>query len=964
MVFGFFRSFGIAGVRFALCTAAAMIAMHALHAGTGRAAENDWPQNDAAVEDLVIGTIEIEIIAPEGVDTARWENIARNLIFLREGEPFSDTRFSQSVSALNRSRLFESIDIPDPDWTRSPLTITFRLKPFSRIKDIRISGGFPLLEQEITDVMTVYTGDAFIPGEIEAQAQYIKELFKAEGYIDPAVRITTRMDPEDGHHVLDVHIEKGSYYEITRVRTEGNTHFSSQRLLFRLNTWQSSMLIRGASRFIEDDLGEDTETLRHFYWERGFCEARVDAEVKFSEDKTRARIFFHIDEGPRYDVSITGNDAFWTRTLRGDMVIYEDGNVNDFGIRRSIRNIETRYREAGYPDARVNRIDEILEENGGEENGGEENGRAVRRIELAIDEGPRHIVDNISISGNENVSTDRIKDQMLTAPPGFFYAGQFVSRTLDEDVAAIRSLYRQRGYMSALVSAEIETRSGEDEKTRLVDVRIDIQEGPRTIISDIKIENLAALDEQEAMEALSVTPDSPYRDHRVQDSRATLAARISEKGHPHVRIDTEKALSPDETSAELIFQVNEGPYAEMGETFFTGNFHTRERTLKRRLTVERGEPFSLAEMLASQRNIRNVNALETARFQAIGLEEKADRVTLLGSVHEKKPYFLEFATGYDTSRLQYIKGGVGTINLLGRNKELRTAGEISMIGYRGEIGYTEPNLFNTRIVADATIYKEKTEELNKNFGVRRTGWSLNFSRWLTTDINASLGFIYDYREQYRTDDTPIAPEDRDQYRSRTVVVATPGIAYNSTDSFVRPTRGIRASTSVDISHGIDNDLDNFFKYRLNARYYYTPARRLTFAFMGNAGYIDPYGDKDAIPEDQLFFLGGTTNVRGFSENKLRVDEDQDPVGGRTSIMGSIEARYDLWRNFEIALFYDTGTIRDTLRGDGSDEWRDSAGVGLRYHTAIGPIGLSHGWKLDREDWESPGAYHFTIGYTF
>ncbi len=912
------------------------------------AGENERPMG------LVIDRIQIEISGVEGKDAAKWEEIARNLIFLEEGRPFSDARFSQSVTALNRSRLFARIDIPDPDWTDHPVTMRFRLQPFSRIKDIRISGGFPLLEREILAVMTIYTGDAYIPEKVNEQNQYIKELFKKEGYIDPAVTFRAEKDPKDGHYVVYIHIEKGDYYGIAKVRTQGNETFSGQRLLFRLSTWQSSMLIRGATRLNDADLDEDKKTIQQFYWNRKFCEAQVDANVRLVDERARARIDFIINEGPRYDVTITGNNAFWTYTLKSDLVIYEEGNINDFGMRRSIRNIERRYREAGYPDVRVNRVEDLYEKNG----------QPVRNIELSIDEGPRYIVDKVRISGNENIATDRIKKQMLTGPPGLLHAGQFVPGTLSEDTAAIQSLYGQRGYLSPELDTGIDTRKSEDGKSILVDVRISINEGPRTIISDIVIKDMTVMDAPEARKLFSIEPGDAYREHRIQESRNALAAKISEKGFPHVQVNNESIMSADGTSSELILRVDQGPYVEMGETFFTGNFLTRRQTFMRRTTLEEGEPFSLSGMLESQRDIRNINAVETVRFQTIGLEEKADRVTLLAEVNEKKPYYYQFATGYDTSRLLYFNTGTGTINLLGRNKALRAFGEMSMVGYKAEIGYTEPNLFNTRIVADATVFTEKTEDLNKNFGVRSTGATVNFSRRLTPTISASLGFLYDNRNQYRTNDTPIAIEDQEQYRSRAILVTTPAIAYNTTDSFVRPTEGVRTSASVGISRGIDNDLDDFLKYRVTGRYYYTPARRLTFAVMSQAGYIDPYGGQDAIAEDQLFFLGGTMSVRGFSENRLRSDENRDPVGGRTFLMGSLEARYDLWRNFELAVFYDTGTIRQASRDEGSDEWRAGAGVGLRYHTAIGPIGLMHGWKIDREKWESPGALHFSIGYTF
>jgi len=49
---------------------------------------------------------------------------------------------------------------------------------------------------------------------------------------------------------------------------------------------------------------------------------------------------------------------------------------------------------------------------------------------------------------------------------------------------------------------------------------------------------------------------------------------------------------------------------------------------------------------------------------------------------------------------------------------------------------------------------------------------------------------------------------------------------------------------------------------------------------------------------------------------------------------------------------------------GSDEFRASVGIGLRYITPIGPMGLLYGYKLNRKDGESPGKINFSVGYTF
>ncbi|MBW2641244.1 MAG: BamA/TamA family outer membrane protein [Deltaproteobacteria bacterium] len=81
-------------------------------------------------------------------------------------------------------------------------------------------------------------------------------------------------------------------------------------------------------------------------------------------------------------------------------------------------------------------------------------------------------------------------------------------------------------------------------------------------------------------------------------------------------------------------------------------------------------------------------------------------------------------------------------------------------------------------------------------------------------------------------------------------------------------------------------------------------------------------------------------------------------------MGNLEARIDWGPNVEVSLFYDTGSVRNAILEQGSDEFRSSAGLGLHYLTPIGPMGVYYGHKLDRKANESAGSFHFTIGFRF
>ncbi|WP_300668012.1 outer membrane protein assembly factor BamA [Desulfoluna sp.] len=902
----------------------------------------------------LVSKISVEIIGPM---IPSYRRVAQAMILLREGEPFSDDDFQKSLNLLKSSRLFQGIDVPDPDWEQPEIALTFRLTPFQRIKDIRIHGAFPLLQKEVLNAMTLFTGDAYVAEDLKKQEALIQQVFKHEGYPDARIRVSAQKDPKEGHYNVSVVIDKGPFDRIRNVEMTGNKAFSSARLKLRIDSWKASLFFGEIPRFIEKKFKADLKNLTKFYRHKGYAEVKITPVVNRVPDSHDVNLQFLIHEGPQYKMTFEGNQEFWDFTLKKELVLKREGNKNDLGLKKSIRNIRKRYRKAGYLDARVRMT----------ESAGNPDEAFSRKIRLTVDEGVRSLVHTLTITGNSVLDRERLKKQILTRPPSTFDAGAFVPEILEDDISAIQSLYLRQGYLNTAITDEVRWNEDKKKGQRLADVSLIIHEGKQTRVDTVTFRGLGTLTDAEARTAIALKEGKPFREYMIESDENTLSELISEKGYPHVTVKGQAVMDETGTGphrASLTYALEDGPHVSTGALFYTGNFRTRAKILQREVALTPGMPFSLTKALKTQRNIRNISALSSAKFRTIGLKEKAPRVNLLVEVEEKKPYYLEFGAGYDTRRKKYAHTRLGDHNLLGLNKDGWVSAETSEIGYRTELGITEPRFFGTRIASTISMFGEDLHEFNQDFGTRTYGASLAFNRQFLEKFNASLTHRYEFREQYQAGSAPIDPADADQYDPRSIVVVTPALTYNSTDSFVRPRQGGTTRFSVDISRGIENSLDDFFKQRAELRYYLTPLNRLTFALRGRIHHMEPYGSNNAIPEDQLLFLGGTSDIRGFGENKLLTDATDNPVGGHTAILGSLEARFDLGMNFEFTTFYDTGCIRNASEPDLSESFRSSAGVGLRYITPIGPIGFLYGWKLAPKPEESAGNLHFSIGYTF
>ena len=891
-----------------------------------------------------IAKIEVRINGP--VDQqARATAMARDLIRMHPGEPLTESKLKASIQNLKISRRFAAIHV-DSITEAAGETLIFTLTPARYIRDIRISGEYPLFERDVLDQMTLYPGDPYTQAQLSAQPAAIVKRYQREGYIHPRVSVRAVEDADKRSAVILVDIHKGPHYVLGRLRFEGNRGIASTDLKWRMKLWWGRG-IPGFNRFSEYRLKKDVNALVKYYRKKGFVDAELSYRLQVAADARHVDVTIRVKEGRRYEVSFEGNHRFWDLTLKKDVVIFNEGNRSDLGVRKSIRNLKKRYHDAGYLDVDIQARTRDVP------------ARPVnlRRLKFVIREGPDTIVDQVDISGNHYISDAKIRNQLLTRPPSLLHSGAFVPETLDEDVFAVNTLYMNQGFLQRTIGTVTDFTP---DKTG-VTVKLNIDEGPRTTVHAIAIKGLTVVPEAAARKALVQRIGGPYRESAMQADKEAIAGLVSEKGHPYVTVKDAVTYNKAHTQADIVYTVDEGPPVKLGDIFISGNLLTRDKVIRRELDVRPDSLLSLQKLLNGQRQLRNLAIFHSVDYRTFGLREREHTVDLFVDVEEKRPYYAELSTGYESDTGLFGRAKIGDRNLFGLNRDLWASGEISETGHRLETRLTEPRFLDTHISASIGAFTEEVTEFNQPFGTRSTGATLGFNRNWGRHLMSGLNFRLERRDQFSVVQQSAGTV---QDTSRTIFVTSPSLQYDSRDSFVRPTHGIYSSFNVDISKGIRDQLDDFVRYQWDTRYFRTPIKHLTLAALARIGQVISYGSGGVVPDDQLFFLGGIRDVRGYKENLLRFDANGDPVGGKTAVNGSLEARIALGMNWELTTFYDIGSVQDAPAKAGSDRFRSSVGIGLRYITPIGPMGLLYGYKLNREKGEAPGRFHLSIGYSF
>jgi outer membrane protein insertion porin family len=897
--------------------------------------------DESAPQSLVVD-IRIAVIDDTG-DKRYWSQMVEQLTssFIHRGEPLSVSAVESLSTALKNCKQFQAIHL-DTEETPTGLIFMIAVTPFKRIKDIRVHGKYPLFEKQVLKSMTLYPGDAFDPSEVEKQSQLIAILYRQNGYVDTRVAVVHRQDPADGHYFMDLYIDKGRPYRLRRLTISGNQALQKESIRWKLKSvrWDNA-------RFVEKNFQEDLKKLRADYLRRGYADVKISSDIASNAKSGHVDIHIQINEGPLYEIQFSGNSAFGEGVLKKDVMIFNPDRTINSRLRKSLGNLRERYRKAGFAEAKIQMESESATKADGD-------GIWIR---FDIQEGPRTIVRSIKISGNSLFDAKTIKKQMRTRLPGLWHAGPYVPSLLDEDILAIEQHYGNEGYLNVSVQKQIRLSAD----MHHADISLIIYEGFQTHVTQVAFNGLPDIEKTGIPNTIQLKAGSPFNPSRLKADEKRVAKMISELGYPLVSVTGEYLLNGDGSEALVIFNITLNRYLKRGQTYYAGNFRTKDRILERELEMKPGDPFSIQKLVQAQQNMRQMNIFRTVTFNPVGMKTDADTIHLFAEVEEEKPFYFEASGGYASEKGLYATSRLGDHNFMGLNKDARVGAEVSETGHREEARIFEPRFLGTRISSDLSVYVERSEPFNQTFGTESLGSDLVFSRKWKKRFKASLGFHYERRDLFSRD----YGEDEDEtFDSRAIVMLRPSVSYDSRDNFLNPKKGLFCLTGIDISQGVENSLDDFFKFQTDLRGYTTPIQGLTLAGRGSFGKIEPANSQSNIPDDQLFFLGGASTVRGFRENLLLFDADGDPVGGRQNAVGNLEARIDLGSNIEFSLFYDIGYLDENDQQAEPQNVRHSTGAGLRYVTPAGAFGLVYGHNLDPEPDEDADQIHFSIGYTF
>ncbi len=909
------------------------------------------------------------------------------LISIRVGQPLTEDATGSTIRHLFATRRFSDVRI-EAERAEGGMAVTVHLFRSFRVNPLKFDDGVSVSREEMRRTVPFSEGAVFSADQLEEGTKALERRLDAEGYIAATVQPEVFFDRTTFDALVIYHIEAGKPARTAPALFDGDTRpFTREEIL------KSARLDEG-DRYRESKARADADRMTKFLRKRERLRGTIELIAAQPTDDGRVIPVYRISVGPRVVFQTRGISE---KRVRREVLALLEGQIFDEDlILQYTENKRRTFQRKGRYRAKVEYA--ISEQ------------PDVLAVAITVDEGPKFAVEKIAISGNESVPTSRLAKLMVTQKKGLPYVrpGRLVDEVLKEDADAILGYYQTRGWVNAKVDDPQVTEGSRRE--RLI-VNVHVTEGPRAIVASRNVIGAEHVSPDELEKLLAVDPGKPFNPNEVRQGSFALQNHYRDRGWREAAVKDNWTLSTDGTSADVVYEVEEGVRSFFGKTIVRGNTRTGTDRITRLVTWDEGDAFSESEVLTTQRNLTRTGVFRRVELRPQAADPATQTRPVEVEVQEGRPLSLLYGLGYqyapdalENRSDPFGIAGASYNNLFGTMRSASLEVQYAPISKRGRVILTfrEPFLFNRDVPLSLLAFY--TREPIQTIDIERRGVVLESSRIFGRYLRAAMRYEYQrIKPVNAARDLSIIERDFSKFDRPILQSAIgPNLFYDRRDDIIDPRSGYYLSASTKYAFPLAQCPDNnvpdanretcyadYLKY-LGQAAYFRPFGGGVFAVSARAGAINSYGDARGVPVPiaERFFAGGRSTNRAFDTDLLGIPgETVDPdtratvhegdgvgscadtypdlvgfdcnggpriVGGNGFLAFNAEFRFPIFGNLGGTVFYDVAQVWKNpedirLSFGGTRGMRQGMGAGLRYMTPIGPVRIEYGWPLRPRD---------------
>ena len=652
-------------------------------------------------------------------------------------------------------------------------------------------------------------------------------------------------------------------------------------------------------------------------------------------------------------LSFVGNEEITSRRLARQVPLAVGDTVSELRLLEGKQKIEELYRKRGFAEVEVAyRLSGVDDE-------------GFQRVVFEIQEGPKMIVRRIRFEGTDAISAREVRRDLEVKERSWITwltrSNRIEGGQLLADRATVERAVQDQGFMNARV---VDVRA-EPVGDRHVDLVYVVEQGRAYEIAEVKVSGMRIFEPERISAEFELRAGQPYSATAIAEDVRLIRDYYGSEGYADSRVDP--VIRPaGEGRVSVEYTVVEGPRSFVGQVNIRGNDKSRDKVIRREVTLAPGDVFNTVEVDASRRRLMGTGYFDRVDMFPTPSAEPGYR-DLNITVSEQSTGQLMFGAGFSSIDNLVGYATVTQTNFdAGAPPSFQGGGQKFSMGARVgtkrkdfQIGLEEPYFMDRRLLVGAELFYRDLAFLSDDYEQRDIGGSLRVRRPFR---GSEFTYIEGEYILQQVEIHDISREASDLIRAEEGTYLQHkfqlGIVHDSRDDLLVPRRGGRYSATAHVSFG---DVEAHGAEITGLHYFLLPYD-LIFNLQGRVATVDGSN----VPIFERLFLGGANTLRGFDFRDVGPKDGRgEPIGGFTSTFFSAEMTAPLIDRVRGAVFFDAGMVsQDTFDfgGDFNSNW----GFGLRLNLPMfGALAIDYGIPIKSDEFnDSSGRFNFNVGYKF
>lgn len=852
--------------------------------------------------------------------------------------------------------------------------LVIRGEPSQIIGKISSQGNRLINNEQVISIGGIFIRKQMDRWTFSESVEKLKKYYNQNGYLNAQIKASfKRMSNSQTH--LKYSIDENAPCLIEKINIRTLNKELEKKILSGTREYKNK-------RFSNHIISEITNTVIEVFRNNRYISSQIIQDrANYNKEKTRVTLTYRIKDPYKYEIYVSGNQLYtFPSILRIFKVKEYQGDSVDPVNNMRLRLLE-RYKNKGFAQIKISYNIDIDKES------------SIKKVIFKIDEGPQVKIHRIEVIGKSPEKSKSYAKFIRKNSSKLITSGYYKSEDIKKGKDNLITHLRNQGYLKARHISTSFRYINRGQSLGIVSITIN--EGPLTLVGNIKFTGIRSFSKMELIDQTDLRSGSPLHFNKLEQSLEKIKGFYADNGFLETQIVNE---DPDEvkdskkrliqfknfnTRADLNFIIHEGPKIKVASIVIKGNDFTRDYVVLKEIYFDVGDTLTPEKVYRSQQALHRLGVFSQVDINMLEQGVKTSRRTVVIRVRESNPGIFKAGVGLTNERgltgrsyvgVNYnnIKGAARSISgRLDYNTNLVERGQADEV--RATAGYLEPYLFHSmwRGRINSILKRElRDDDDQAERYVISKGLELLLENDLTEEIKFTWTLWSGIQRQLEIRPKPGSNIQREALSQLNIAQMGPSFNFEYRDNPFLPTKGHYGKLSAlyaNPNFGSSKSV-HFLKVEGNYRYYLPIGRtKWVWANSYSTGYIKDFlgnNGESGIPYSSFFFLGGHNSIRGFGgSNELERIPNSDALDlsdpnsqtqlRQAELIRTEEVFYTLIRSelrfpikgaFGGVIFYDAGEVNMSDIPQ-TKSWRQSFGVGLRLNSPFGPVVLDYARKV-------------------